>query len=168
MVWTVQKRSKEPERRLVTSTTDDNTEQVRVLITSNHQVTIDEVTIHLHISHGSAYEIVNKGITFMTSFFFCKKTLVHMPTPTLLNSSGLRGAWHPAKSSDHALSDCHLFFPLNDSLISRRLDTYQQVKEAMLNRIPIFSGYQKQVLKREVTILKIMSLLPFYSFGEKV
>lgn len=44
------------------STSDDNTEQDRVLIINNRRVTIDELEKHMHISPGSEQGIIHKRL----------------------------------------------------------------------------------------------------------
>jgi len=51
-------------RRLSTSITDADTEQVCDVIPQNRQVTIDEVAHQLEISHGSSYKIIHKRLAF--------------------------------------------------------------------------------------------------------
>ncbi|XP_066946989.1 protein GVQW3-like [Macrobrachium rosenbergii] len=50
--------------RPATATTDVNIDQVQTLILNNRRLTIDEVAYHMHISHGSAYEIVHNRLNF--------------------------------------------------------------------------------------------------------
>jgi hypothetical protein len=50
--------------RLSTSTTEENTERVQVMILDNRRVTIDEVAYHLLISHGSVHEIIHSRLDF--------------------------------------------------------------------------------------------------------
>lgn len=56
--------NEERAERPATAATDVNIEQVRALILNNRRVTIDEVANHMHISHGSAYDIMHHRINF--------------------------------------------------------------------------------------------------------
>ena len=47
-----------------TATTDDNNERVRDMVLLNRRLTVNEVANHLHISHGSAYDIIHNRIVF--------------------------------------------------------------------------------------------------------
>jgi hypothetical protein len=50
--------------RTSTSTTEETTERVRAMILDNRRVTVDEVTYHLLISHGSVHEITHNCLGF--------------------------------------------------------------------------------------------------------
>ena len=52
------RQGQEKMRTPTASTTNPITEQVNIMTHTNHRVTIDKVTYHLQISHGSASEII--------------------------------------------------------------------------------------------------------------